>query len=266
MPEGTSVAYTYDDAGRVLSVSSGLTATLDPATDIYDTNTSYTRDERGWITQVDDVATGIFYIERDDNGLPVRIDYPNDISVCTSYDEQRRATRKSVVRNLDVDCDVVETTSGDILADWDAVRDDSGRITGLDETGSLFTPDMTHQYTYDLAGRLDTAELNVGGSQSNYADYQPDAFGNLDFIDDEFGTLLEDFAYNDYDQLLYDGTHGFTYDNSNRRSSGINKLSTNSGHGQALIVGAPTAVNEDGEQVGRIDLYRFDGFVFQTDK
>ncbi len=186
-PDGTTLDYSYDDAGnktRLISTVNGLV-----------TETSYTYDALNRLETVTD-ANGITTYSYDDSGNRQGIDYSNGSSTEYSYDNLNRLTQilhKDPLANT--------------LASFDYTLDATGRRTQIVEHSG-----RTSDYVYDDLYRL-TGENIIDPINGNYAaTYEYDKVGNR--IYSTIDAVQSAYTYDDNDRLLQQGGTTYTYDDN----------------------------------------------------
>jgi RHS repeat-associated protein len=192
--DGTSIDYTYDAAGRLLSAT-GLTFAYDSTGALTGSNglsltsdklgrvsqitlaagktITYTYDRRGLVTQVNDWLTGATTFKYDDNGRVTSITRPNGVITAYTYDadglvasiqDAKSATLSSIALTRDQRGLVTQANrtvpinpTADQLSSVQSFHtyDAAGQIVEFKyDAMGRRTSDDTNTYTWDLASRL----------------------------------------------------------------------------------------------------------------
>ena len=164
---GQFVAYEYDSAGRVTEISDSIGVT------------SFRRDTRGLVHQVQDSRLGTFEYEYDPLGRRALEVLPTGLTHKYSYHS-----------NGDVKSHLIQDSDGNILDGWKYGFDLRGRRTSKER----ITGDQ-EIYGYDAVGRLETIEGNDGVFQR----FSYDQVGNRATRETNSG--VEHYEYDDANRL-----------------------------------------------------------------
>lgn len=200
---GTST-YTYDEAGRVESVTDGRGNKVSYEYDAFGNlsaliypdggRVSYTYDLLDRLTEVTDRQGGVTSYTYDPDGLLLEVKRPNGTRTTLSYDGVGQV---ETVRNLD--------KGGGELSFYRYAYDHSGFITSEEvrQRAEGKTELFTNTYTYDNRGQLVLASTLKDGKTSEIR-YTYDKAGNriaLEKNEDTILAYLEEYAYDEANRL-----------------------------------------------------------------
>jgi RHS repeat-associated protein len=200
------LAFTYDDAGHMLTATSTGTPTsplptttftyaYDPAGNRTSTvdpggTTNYTYDPANRLTGLIDPAGGAFTLAYNLAGQQTTLTRPNGITDATNFDPAGNLTslHSTLGPNLVNQADYTHNTAG--------IR------------SSVTTTNGTTGYTYDKSNQLTSATYPAGSGLNNEA-FTYDPVGNRTSAT---GSQLGSFTYDSGDRLQADATNTYAYD------------------------------------------------------
>ncbi len=151
VPSGQTIAYSYDEAGNVATITTSAGTT------------SFSYDQLNRLSSVTDSSGGVSTYGYDEVGNRSWLVYPNRTRTDYTYDALNRLTRLATTN----------TGSGQIIASYDYTLDADGRRTRIVEHGGRVA-----DYTYDAAGQVIRERIldpTLGDSDTAYS---YDAAGN----------------------------------------------------------------------------------------
>jgi RHS repeat-associated protein len=189
-PHASTVRYTYDNLGRLTSRADPLgnvttyaydaVGQLVSETDPLENATTYAYDEMGRRVSMEDARDNVTQYEYDARDRLVLTTYPDGTTQERTYDAAGRPV------------DTVDESENVTHREYDA----AGRLSRT--VRAYGTPDAsTHQYHYDLTGRM-VGATNPRGNRTRYV---YDAAGRLEQVVDPLGYATT-YAYDPVGQLL----------------------------------------------------------------
>jgi YD repeat-containing protein len=177
-PDGTSIAYTYDDAGNIQTI----TTPAGVATYAYDTANR--------LESVTGPDGGVTVYDYDEAGNLVRTELPNGVVELRQYDERNRLTS---VTNVGPGANVLSQHHYFGLV---------GHRLAIDEQGGRRV-----EYTYDNLHHLVQEVVIDPAGVDRRISFTYDVVGNR-LSQDDSGAGLTTFVYDDNDRLLTETTNG----------------------------------------------------------
>jgi RHS repeat-associated protein len=245
------LAFTYDDAGNMLtSTSTGtptsqlptatFTYTYDPAGNRLSAQgpagtTAYAYDSTGWLATLTDPSGGLFNFGYDPAGQLTSLTRPNGVNDAVAYDGDGNLTS------------LHSTLGPALVSQADYAYNAGGLVSSVTTLGGTTT------YSYDAASRLTSATYPASTVQP--ADnYTYDALGNRTSAT---GSPLGSFSYDSASRLLSDSTYTYTYD---KEGDLLTRTAKAGGATTSYVWSADHELTSVTEPDGTVVTYKYDPF------
>lgn len=183
-PEGTTISYEYDAAGRPTQVTT------------HGRSNNFTYNERSEITETTDAAGAVVQYTRDLTGLPIETVLPNGYTIRRSFNTVGRTTG---IEYLD--------PSNQVIYSLHYLHDEKGHIASItDSTGRRVN------YTYDPLDQIVREQIIRSDATEEIVNYAYDAMGNLISKSDSSGNQI--YTYDKNDRITHDGNRAYQWDSN----------------------------------------------------
>jgi len=221
-PDGKWVAYAYDDAGN----RSSITAHLGQGQEYV---TSYTFDERNHVSSMTDWNNAVTTFAYCDDGLPYRIDYPDNTFCQYTYNSQRYPT---LLVHKKKDANQTVIASFQYSYDSATVGNNGTRtqvVESLRKQNGTYAQ-ATVNYFYDSSYQL--IEEQRSGDAASDITYAYDPSGNRvsKSVTINGQTVTTSYTYDAGDKMLTAGGTNFGYDDSGNMTSASGGSSASVAH------------------------------------